>query len=84
MDEILDWLSTGRTLLIMNDREKGNGVTNFRPRIFLPLMYNKFAGILSYNCLIIWKMRHCCQINKRNDEENRGGKRKNCCLIERF
>ena len=38
MNETSDWLTTGKTVLIMKTTEKENDVTNFRPIICLPLM----------------------------------------------
>ena len=67
MNEIPDWLTTSKTVLIMKDREKGNDVTNFRPIACLPLMWE----------MTIWKVKDCCQMNKRGFEENRGGQRTN-------
>ena len=46
MNEAPSWITTGRTVLIMKDGEKGNNVTNFRPVTCLPLMWNIFIGIL--------------------------------------
>ena len=42
-----DWITTGKTVLIMKDREKSNDVTNFRPITCLPLMWKIFTGIIS-------------------------------------
>ena len=47
MNETPDWLSTGKTALIMRDREIGDDVTNLRPITCLPLMWKIFTGILS-------------------------------------
>ena len=34
VNETPNWLTTGKTVLIMNDMEKGNDITNFRPTTF--------------------------------------------------
>ena len=47
MNETPDWLTTGKTALIMRDREIGDDVTNLRPITCLPLMWKIFTGILS-------------------------------------
>ena len=47
MNETPDWITTGKTILIMKDREKSNDVTNFRPITCLPLMWKIFTGIIS-------------------------------------
>ena len=47
MNETPDWLTTGKTALIMRDREIGDDVTNFRPITCLPLMWKIFTGILN-------------------------------------
>ena len=47
MSETPDWLTTGKKVQIMKDREKGNDVTNFRTITCLSLMWKIFIGILS-------------------------------------
>ena len=42
-----DWLTTGRTVLIIKSKGKCNDVTNYRPITCLPLMWKLFTGILS-------------------------------------
>ena len=44
-NQIADWLTTGKTVLIMKDREKGNDVTNFKPITCLSLTWKIFTGI---------------------------------------
>ena len=46
MNKTQNWITTGRTMLITKDREKGSDVTNFRPISCLPLMWNEFTVIL--------------------------------------
>ena len=48
MTETPDWLNTGKTALIMRDKEIGDDITNFRPITCLPLMWKIFTGILNY------------------------------------
>ena len=45
--EVPDWLSTGKTVLIIKDKEKGNDVTNYRPITCLPMMWKLLTGVLS-------------------------------------
>ena len=47
MNEIPNWLTTGKTVLITKDREKGNDVTNFRPKTYVRLMWKIFTRLLS-------------------------------------
>ena len=47
MNETPDWLSTGKTVLIIKEKAKGNDVSNYRPITCLPLMWKLFTGILS-------------------------------------
>lgn len=46
-NEIADWLTTGKTVLVMKDREKRNDVTNFKPITCLSLKQKIFTVILS-------------------------------------
>ena len=78
MNETPDWLTAGRTVLIMKDKEKTDDLTNFRPIICLPLMWNIFTGILNHLLLPSIKVRNYCQRNKMGDKENRGGQKTNC------
>ena len=45
--EVPDWLTQGKTTLIMKDKEKGPEVTNYRPITCLPLMWKILTGIIS-------------------------------------
>ena len=47
MNEIPNWLTTGKTVLISKDREKRNDVTNFRPITCVRLMWKIFTRLLS-------------------------------------
>ena len=40
-------LTSGKTLLIVKDKDKGNEVTNFRPVTCLPVMWKLLTGIIS-------------------------------------
>lgn len=42
-----DWMTKGRTVLILKDKEQGSIVTNFRPITCLPMMWKLLTGILS-------------------------------------
>ena len=53
-EDIPEWLTTGRTVLCLKDRSKGNAVDNYRPISCLPLMWKLLTGILAdsmYNFL---------------------------------
>ena len=52
-DEVPDWLTTGRTALLLKDRSKGNKVSNFRPIACLPLIWELFTGIVADEIIII-------------------------------
>ena len=50
-----DWLTLGRTVLIMKDRRKGNVASNYRPIACLPLIWKLLTGIFAeklYNHLL--------------------------------
>ena len=44
VNETPNWLTTGKTVLIINDAEKGNDITNFRPTTF----EDKFKACVRY------------------------------------
>ena len=45
--EVLYWMTTGRTVLLLIDKSKGNEVINYRPIICLPLMWKLLTGIVA-------------------------------------
>ena len=52
--EVQDAMTTGRTLLLLKDRSKGNEVSNYRPINCLPLKWKLLTGIVAdqiYNYL---------------------------------
>ena len=48
-DQLLDWLTYGRTVLCQKDRTKGNAVDNYRSISCFPLMWKLLIGIISEN-----------------------------------
>ena len=42
-----EWLTIGRTVLIMKDKKKGRIVSNYRPIACLPLMWKLLTGIFA-------------------------------------
>ena len=42
-----EWLTSGKTVLIVKDKDKGNKVTNFSPITCLPIMWKLLTGIIS-------------------------------------
>ena len=45
--QVPKWLTKGHTVLIMNQKSKGNNVTNYRPITCLILMWKLLTSILS-------------------------------------
>ena len=45
--EVPAWMTYGRTVLCIKDRNKGNAASNFRPISCLPLMWKLLTGMLS-------------------------------------
>ena len=51
---VSNWMTLGKTVLIVKDKDQGSLVTNFRPITCLPLMWKLLTGILAdemYNYL---------------------------------
>ena len=46
--EVPDWMTTGRTVLLLKDKSKGNKVSNYRPITCLPLMWKLLTGIIAH------------------------------------
>ena len=47
MNNVPEWMTKGKTVLIIKDKEQGAAVTNFRPITCLPLMWKVLTGVLS-------------------------------------
>lgn len=45
-NQVPEWVTRGRTTLILKDKEKGNIVLNYRPITCLPSMWKLFTGIM--------------------------------------
>ena len=56
MNETPNWFNTGRTVLLIKDREKGKDVINFRSITIYPLMWKMFTGIFNDQLYNIWKV----------------------------
>ena len=46
MGAVLEWMTEGRTCLILKDRSQGGLVLNYRPITCLPLMWKLLTGII--------------------------------------
>ena len=42
-----EWMTKGRTCLILKDEKKGNETSNFRRITYLPIIWKVFTGILA-------------------------------------
>ena len=67
-----EWLTSGKTVLIVKDKDKGNKVTNFSPITCLPIMWKLLTGIISEEMYKHWMKRNYCQMNKRGVEDRKG------------
>ena len=45
--KVPDWITTGRTALLLKDNSKGNEVSNYRQITCLPLMQKLLTGIVA-------------------------------------
>ena len=45
--DVVEWMVTGRTVLIQKDPAKGTKARNYRPIACLPLMWKLFSGIFA-------------------------------------
>ena len=46
---IPEWMTKGRTVLLIKDKAKGNAVGNYRPITCLPVMWKVLTGIIAEN-----------------------------------
>lgn len=42
-----EWLTKGKIMLVVKDKEKGGDVSNFKPITCLPLIWKLFIGVLA-------------------------------------
>ena len=50
-----DWMTKGRTVLIMKSKGEGNGVDNFRPITCLSLVWKLLTGIIAEMYSLLYK-----------------------------
>ena len=74
--EVPDWMTTCRTVLLLNDKSKGNEVRNYRPITCLPLMWKLITEIVAeeiYNHLeendLLPKKQKGCRRNSRDTKD---------------
>ena len=74
--EVPDWMTTCRTVLLMNGKSKGNKVSSYRPVTWLPLMWKLLTGIIAdeiYNHLqdnnLLPKEQKGCRRNSRGTKD---------------
>ena len=72
-----DWLTTGKTTLVMKDKDKGGQVTNFRPIACLPLLRKLLTGIIAEE-LYGHLEKEGLLPDRKEEEENKGGLKTNC------
>ena len=70
--EVPDWMTTGRTALLLKDKSKGNKVSNYRPITCLPSIWKLLTGIAAdeiYSHLeendLLTEEQKGCRRNKR-------------------
>ena len=74
--EVPDWMTTGRNVLLLKDKSKGNEVSNYRPITCLPLIWKLITGIVAdeiYNHLeendLLPEEQKGCRRNSRGTED---------------
>ena len=74
--EVPDWMTTGRTVLLLKDKSKGNEVSNYRPINCLPLMCKQLTDIIGdeiYNHLegnyLLLEEQKGCRRNSRGTKD---------------
>ena len=48
-----------------SQENKGSAVENYRPITCLPPMWKLMTGTIADECMNIWKMSICCQMNRK-------------------
>ena len=68
--DVPNWMTEGRTVLIMKDKSKGNSANNYRPITCLPLMWKLLTG------LIAEEMYEFLEEKDLLPQEQKGGRKK--------
>ena len=74
--EVPDWMTTGRTVLLLKDKSRGNKVSNYKPITCSPLIWKLITGIaadeiynhLGENHLLTEEQKLCCR-NSRGTKD---------------
>ena len=69
-NSVPDWMTKGRTVLVMKDKDERGEVTNFRPITCLPIMWKLLTGVLAD------KMYEHLEEKQLLQEEQKGCRRK--------
>ena len=72
MRSVPEWLTKGRTVLVVKDKGKGGEVPNFAPItcLHVPLMWKLFTAVIvtRHNSMNILNERVYCPRNRKNVE----------------
>ena len=65
-----NWMTKGRTVLIMKDKDEGNVASNHRPITCLPLMWKLLTGIIAEEMYTFLEREEVLQKNKKDAVRN--------------
>ena len=72
---IAEWITKGRTVLLIKDIAKGNAVGNYRPITCLPIMWKVLTGIIAED---LYSTRvHCYKLSRKVAERRAEEQRSN-------
>ena len=71
--DIEDWMTTGKTFLILKDKNKGAIPSNYRPITCLPTMFKLFTGILTTKIFNFLKEKLLYLVEQKGNAKNSRG-----------
>lgn len=64
-EDVPEWLVEITTILVMKDTKRDSDVENYRPTVFLNLIWKLLKGVIMIKRTIIWRRMDYCQKSRK-------------------
>ena len=64
-EDFPEWLVEITTILVMKDQKRDSDVENYRPTVFLNLIWKLLKGVIMIKRTIIWRRMDYCQKSRK-------------------
>ena len=67
-EDVPEWLVEITTILVMKDQKRDSDVENYRPTVFLNLIWKLLKGVIMIKRTFIWRRMDYCQKSRKGIE----------------